>query len=88
MLHLEGEGRMARQNYPQSSYCCKYQFEHMKSLSMFYIINVHHILYCIQNQLLSLGKIKGRVETELANLENKMQVCAFLLSHFISCIQP
>lgn len=85
MLHLEGEGRMERQNYPESSCCCKYQFEHM---SMFYIINVHHIFYCIQNQLLGIGKITGKVENELANLENKKQVCAFLLSHFFSCIQP
>jgi hypothetical protein len=54
---------------------------------MFYMINVHHIFYCIQYKLLGLMCCKP-VQRVLANLDNKKQVCAFLLSHFISCIQP
>jgi hypothetical protein len=54
----------------------------MKTLFMFYIINVHHIFYCIQRELLarSIGKF---MEKELSDLDKK-QVCAFLLSHFVS----
>jgi hypothetical protein len=40
---------------------------------MFYIINVHHIFYCIQDQLLGLMCCK-LVQRELANLDNKKQV--------------
>lgn len=55
---------------------------------MFYIVNVHHIFYCVQNELLGLTQIRGYVEKELSNLAKKKQVCAFLPSCFVSCIKP
>ncbi|XP_015643646.1 uncharacterized protein [Oryza sativa Japonica Group] len=41
---------------------------------MFYIVNVHHIFYCVQNELLGLTQIRGYVEKELSNLAKKKQI--------------